>query len=304
MNKIYMQYPLDITGTNELYDGEVHEIIPQSLYQVNVYGNEFYIMEYFDYTSNTTAVTLLMRINNLLVKVPLDEYDSLIQYMNNNNLTRIDITKFNFPQNIKLAQTINAQSLFKEPNKEDKQSNKPNEFTWEQFVPVNINGIQNIPGTVFESDCIIISPTDEETYRFCKSTSYPLKDQKIEEGLKNYYINENGVKCYDFSINVQPGTIGRKLVITPDNKIKVVELYLIPGIHHYKIFYSDFILREDYNATKYSETMEIYTTWPKQLDQHDRDKAFVEAGQKKLEMVFYDTKGKIISHNELEKYRR
>ena len=75
MDKILIQYPYDYSGDNTLYDGEMHEIIPQALFLANVEGRNLYILSYFDF-SNETKVLIGM-VYNFIPFMILQIYTSL-----------------------------------------------------------------------------------------------------------------------------------------------------------------------------------------------------------------------------------
>ena len=276
MNKINMQYPFDHYGRNELLDGEEHQIKPENLYPITLGGRTFYIMEYFDYSANCQAITLLIEINGTLAKVPLDNYDYLTNYMENNNLRRLNANEIKLPEKIRLAETLEARNLFEGDGR----------IVLNQYVPINTNGVTIVRGCSFSSSGVIIELDDTETYMFDKSPSFKLKDDKIREGLNNYYIDEAGVKRYDFTIDVPAGTIGRIITANKEGEVSIVEVLIISGKHEYHTAYSDFVFTEDYMDARRAGEISIFSTWPNYHDVHDTAVAFRDGGNKKLEMSF------------------
>lgn len=124
--KTKMQYPFDGSGHNRLFDGKEHEILPRELKPLKLNGIDFEVMRYYDITMGVDAITLLTKIGDALVKVPLDDYSILMDYLNENNVLTNEDSDFYLP-NIKLGQTMNTEELIY-PNTSrvaDQSSNPP-----------------------------------------------------------------------------------------------------------------------------------------------------------------------------------
>ena len=168
--KTTMQYPYDSSGTNILFDGTVHEIIPREIKPLKLGGRDFEVMRYYDITMDTEAVTLLTRIGNSLAKVPLDDYSILLDYLDNNNIMSNQNNVYSLP-NIVLAQTLSAQDLLKPPRVSSSFSNlnpprpgcsliddEKEIYRFNEYVPLGNDGTGNSRGSSYESPMWISEP--------------------------------------------------------------------------------------------------------------------------------------------------
>lgn len=290
MTKVNMQYPYDCTGTNPLFDGRIHQMEPYSFHPITIGGRIYFIMNYYDFNANCEATTLLTEINGSLSKVPLDNYDYLYDYLRRNTLPIVTPEQIKLPQTIALAQALQADKIFEGPNHDSIKADPIIEIT--QYVPINPNGTTSVKGGTFAPGSIIIDTlSDNETYYFEKAPSFKLKDDAIQDGLNHYYIDEDGVKRYDFVIDVPEETMGSILMMDNEGNIKRVNVAMIPGKWKYNIVYADFLSKEDYVATKKAGKFDIKAVWPEYRDRHDRNRAFMDGGDKTLDMTFFSAEG-------------
>lgn len=232
MKKIRMKYPLDATGTNELYDGTIHEIEPIGFYELHTGNRKFYVMEYME--NGETMITLLIKIGNTYAKVPLDNYDKIIGLLENGNLKRQDI---NVGENIQLAQAMKMDQLFP-PNPSDSSKNEKEKGKLEfDVVLPTFNNNSNVKGKAYSYRSKLIPPYDNwMEYNYSKEASFNLFDQGLTEGLKT--TNGNGE--YTFTIDVPEGTVGKIYHTTADSRVIAVEVLIIPGIHTYNVLYAPY----------------------------------------------------------------
>ena len=286
-----------------MFDGEVHWIEPQALHPIRIGGRNWYIMEYYDYSANTQAITMLIDINGVLAKVPLDNYDILNDFITDNTLASLDINQIKLPSNISLAETISAKELLSPTNPPDNHIEKPTSIILNEYVPINVQGITTVKGGTFSSAGAIIELNGEEVYHYDKTASFELKTEQIQYGLNHYYIDDKGIKRYDFEIDVPEGTTGKIYMVDDEGMVKTKEVLIIPGKHEYHAIYSDFVQKEDYGAAKQVGKMNIKAHWPEYKDRHDRDRAFRDGGIKILEMEFINHSGKKIGTLNSATYR-
>lgn len=294
-----MQYPYDSSGTNRLFDGTVHKIIPREIKPLKLNGRDFSVMRYYDINMETELVTLLTKIGNTLAKVPLDDYNILFKYLKANNIMSNDNSTSIVLPDIQLAQTMNAQDLLMSG------SHKKPIFKFNEYVPLSENGTVKSIGGSFSSSLLIIEPyTDIETYMFSKAGSFADKDQEIQNGIRNLPSNKIGIYKYKFSIDVREGSMASILSVDNENKVRHQLVLLIPGIHEYTITYAPCMYREDYIASRYASTMLIKATWPEYLDRHNRDIAFYDGCRRKLSIEFYNANGKKLDDGEKKHMQR
>ena len=302
MKKINMQYPFGNTSENQLLDGAVHQITPQFLYPLQRGERTFYIMEYFDHSCDCQAFTIITNIDGIYTKIPLDDYNCLFDFLRNNPLPRLTPEALSLPQTIILGQTLQAQALLYEPEKNNTSKKIPS-LDFELYVPINVNGNTNVQNTIYHSSHIVAS--HNQTYHFRKGSNFFLQDRGVERGLHNYYVDENGLKKYDFEIVVPEGTLAKAIHYDANGRAVEQHFLIIPGLHRYHVTYADFVVKEDYiNAIRTNKIEINDVPWPKYQDLHDTDKAFTDGGNKMLGMTFVDYMGRSISSNNMPKGRK
>jgi len=99
MNNIVLniEFPQDYrTGNdrNRLLDGRTHRINISDVSELIIGGIVFYIVDGYDYTSDTEVSTLLTIEGNRLVKVPLTDYSVLYSLAGNSR--RLDVSEIQF----------------------------------------------------------------------------------------------------------------------------------------------------------------------------------------------------------------
>lgn len=233
MKKVRMQYPLDATGANELYDGTVHEIEPIGFYELRIGNRLFYVMEYME--NHEEMITLLIKIGDTYAKVPLDNYDKIIELLENGTLKRQDIT---IGEQIQLAQEMKVEQLFP-PDSSDPsydKENKKRKLEFDVLLPT-FNNSNNVKGKAYRYKSKLIPPFDNWTeYHYGKKASFDLFDQGLAEGLKI----KNGNGEYTFTIDVPEGTIGRTYQTTADGRVISMNVLIIPGKHKYNVLYAPY----------------------------------------------------------------
>lgn len=300
--RISMQYPFDSSGTNRMFDGQVHEILPRNLRTITLRGRQFYVMDYYDFNAGTTAITLLTRIGNTLAKVPLDDYDFLFYYLEHNQLPSIDISNFNFPNKIPLAQMLCASEILPPPHSNLSFKNEEPVFPFLEYVPLTPRGTGQAKGGAFSPAGILIQTDGVETYHFRKAPSFSLKDEGIQQGIASLPEKLFEPAQHKFRIRVPEGTTANVLSVDSEGRVRQQLLLLIPGLHEYTIVYAPCRLREDYIASRKASEIKIKTTWPEYRDRHDRDQAFYDGCQWKLPMRFYNASGESLNPHDNELY--
>ncbi len=172
MKNIRMQYPLDATGDNILYDGLMHDIDPISLRRVIINNAEYFIMEYYDNNVAARVITVLTRIGNKVVKIPLDDYNFLFEFIERYKPPMIDLNEFDFPNVISLGETVNAESLFGIAIAQSKGQIPPipPKFAHNTRLPSSPNKEQmsysrnDIPLTMTASETLNPNPNDDINY--------------------------------------------------------------------------------------------------------------------------------------------
>lgn len=134
-NPVYcnMQYPYDDSGKNPLYDGMSHRIQANSIQGFYLNGRNFYVLHYNDVFSTRPMTTLLTRdaSSGELVKIPLTDYEPLIEYCSRYENCLIDEDLHILPENIGLGPTMDGKLLFNDFLYSQGQSNSnfpPNRF--------------------------------------------------------------------------------------------------------------------------------------------------------------------------------
>lgn len=106
-----MRFPYDSTGENPFYDGRYHSVIPEKIYPINLANREFYILDYFDSSRDSHGITLLARVSDSLVKVPLDDYSYLVDFMH--QCPDLEAQEVELPDSISVAPSfLPARDLF------------------------------------------------------------------------------------------------------------------------------------------------------------------------------------------------
>lgn len=109
MREINMQYPLDFTGSNRYFDGNIHRISPRQLSSFIINNTKYYLLNYYDISVEKEMITILVNINGHLCKLPLNDYNSLFGYID-----RLPIHRENLdilPNNIYLTETFNTEQI-------------------------------------------------------------------------------------------------------------------------------------------------------------------------------------------------
>lgn len=308
---IRMQYPYDSSGKNRMFDGTIHDIIPIEIMPININGQEFFVMIYYDLTMSTIATTLLIRIGNILAKVPLDDYDFFIEYLENNNImsnTRLTSPTstiiFQDNQLIQLAQSISIRDLLTPNPSLNYQKEKPI-FRFNDYVPLSPNGTGEVMGGLFSISYIKIEPyTDEEDYVFNKEPNFEIKDREVKNGIYNFYRSGGLNNKHRFCIEVKEGTTAQVFSVDSEGRVSMQLVLLIPGIHEYTITYASCKYENDYEASRYANTMVIKAKWPEYEDRHDIDNAFYDGCRRNLTIEFYNANGKRINDIKNEYKRR
>lgn len=74
--KCLMQYP-NCSRISSVFDGQLHEIIPTSLFEMNYDSKDLFLLNYVDASlGDRSMVTLLERKNGRFVKIPLTDYNN------------------------------------------------------------------------------------------------------------------------------------------------------------------------------------------------------------------------------------
>ena len=74
--KCLMQYP-NCSRISPVFDGQLHEIIPTSLFEMNYDSKDLFLLNYVDASlGDRSMVTLLERKNGRFVKIPLTDYNN------------------------------------------------------------------------------------------------------------------------------------------------------------------------------------------------------------------------------------
>ncbi len=265
-------------------DGTVHEVTFHRFYPIRISGVDCYVAEYYDYTAGSNMITLITNYDNSWYKVPLDNagYYYLSSYIQRCDQV-FDAEEYSIGQYVKLAQRMDLDF-------EDLNDPRPT-FNINLFVGVNGNGETWVPDTIYRS-CGLISYNGTDDYEYSKELCSPGVIRKVVEGLRNYYINNHGVKEYDFEIDQKENVAISKKVKSPDGTLKHVLILLIPGHFKCKTYYSDFIDKEDYEKCEKADTINIEAEEREYLDLHDVDKVWRDGGNKKLPMTFDKDKNK------------
>lgn len=82
-NNLVVSFPMDTrTGSsrNDLLDGRNHEIEVDQISTFNLGNQQFYLVDGFDITRSCDIEIVLIRIGNVLIKVPLLDYGELDRY--------------------------------------------------------------------------------------------------------------------------------------------------------------------------------------------------------------------------------
>lgn len=110
MKMIKLQYPYD--PNNKLFDGKTHIIIATNLYSFTINNNNFYLLEYFENGKN--MITILIKHNGQFYKMPLDNYDYLINYINTHKLQKEPLDLLSNQNYISTTEIKNAENIFAE----------------------------------------------------------------------------------------------------------------------------------------------------------------------------------------------
>lgn len=272
MNKILkMQYPYDYTKENKIFDGRVHDITVTQIRKTTIRQINFFIIDYYDLTINYNLTALTMKIQNKLVHIPVDNLDLFYEYINSNYFELVDIEKFKLPDNIFLSETIEFKELI------NKETQEEPELTYHLYVPISNEKISKIKERMFfYSNKISLENTTN--YIFSKSPYFNLKEKYVQEQLEKYSSEKSN--NYEFRINVLEGTRG---IISSINNgyTENREVYIIPGIHKYKVTYTPCDL-EDYKLTKNIELISILAN-----ESNDINKIFIDGFNNKNNKEFY-----------------
>ena len=204
-SEIEMDYPFSSTNTS--YDGRTHRIEPTGLYVRNINGRNIYVLLYNDMTlGRYNMVTLLERVGNRFVKIPLEKYDeranefiaSIISSGENitgeisqlsNHIDCRNITNINYY--LELLQR-------KEKTDEEKPIKAAAEALAKILVYVDLNGrwfiSTNTDLSVFGKERKDVSylPLEDTTF---KEPSYHLLTEIEKEYVKkNFVVEEVSVK--------------------------------------------------------------------------------------------------------------
>lgn len=291
-NKISMQYPLDASGNNELFDGQTHNIEPIAIRRIEINGREFFVLDYYDHSMGVLAITLLIRMGSLFVKVPLSDYDALFTYLDTHEQELLQLSDVKLPDKIPLAQTLQPEYLFGNTNKPD------DIYTFENYVPLtsNGNGIAR-DGAYSLSYVRIESFSDDEQYVFSKEANYPLKDIGIQEGISNWQLNEDGIPTYSFQVKVPPYTVGTVAETHNDGRTLLRQVYIIPGIHEYQITYGFCRTNEEYAASRRASSIVMEADYNDYKGLKDKKRAFFDGCKGTLPTDYYNADKKRISTN-------
>lgn len=115
-----MQFPKD--ERNDIFDGKVHNIVPEEIASILIGNNKLYVLTYIE--NNLYGTTLLAQSKEgRFFKVPLDDYQYLDEFLNNayahkdgayiqqESLSLLDNQEY-----IDTAEVQNAAQLFSNPN--------------------------------------------------------------------------------------------------------------------------------------------------------------------------------------------
>lgn len=284
---IKMQYPYD--PTNPYYDGKEHLVTPIFYVPIEIGGNKFFIMKYYDHHLNSEMITLVINIGNQLLKVPLNEkgYELLNKYLENYK-GKLYYCK---AQAIGLTKGIHIDNL-----------ESPYRFYF--FVPRNEGGMTSVGSCTYTSNSVVGS-NGIRTHNFIKEPLYrPIADglqyglNKCNIGMplpsmpNNYkispsYYNDKNVLTYHFFIDIPKGATVEETIIGSDNKARVVLLQMIPGKYLITGYYSDFT-EKDYEQAKETKELKIVDEKESYNGIKDQPVVFRDGGAGLLPMYFDD----------------
>lgn len=300
-----MQYPFDLSGKNPAYDGEVHDIKPTSIRRINLLGRDYFIMEYFDYNTNGNMVTLLTRVGNTLVKVPLTDYVILLQYIETTNLPYEDMNRFLFPEKIMLGETLDSHNLFAAKMAEQQppapaQPAPVDALEFTQYIPLMAGWEGSLRGSYYRSCGVLLD--EPQTYHFDKDYNFDRKDAAVKSAIDSLPRDDGSMKEKDIVVEVPEGTIGHTYIFDNDGKGKVVQVYLIPGIHKYHLVFSQVATDNDYVASRMASSIDIKAPSSDYRDVHDYARAFNDGCNGILPTEYFNHSGKSILKNEVQRF--
>ena len=204
-SEIEMDYPFSQTNTS--YDGRTHRIEPTGLYVRNINGRNIYVLLYNDMTlGRYNMVTLLERVGNRFVKIPLEKYDeranefiaSIIS--SGENITG-DISQLSSHIDCRNITNINYYLELlqrKEKTDEEKPIKAAAEALAKILVYVDLNGrwfiSTNTDLSVFGNERKDVSYLPLEDTTFKESSYHLLTEIEKEYVKKNFVVEEVSVK--------------------------------------------------------------------------------------------------------------
>ena len=271
MKNINIQYPIDSTGKNPSYDGQVHSIVPSYLRRFTIGGMTFYVLDYFD--NDTRMTTLLVRINGQFYKVPLTDYVALFAYLTKNPPEAIDAACL--PDNIGITNTLSFEKHIL-PLALSRGKQEP-VFDFDLYAPVNDREAQ---GFFRSRGCSIGAYSDSYTYHFEQGVHSRHVDSGVRAGARI------GVPTYDFNVRFNPGDTGVIYGRGKDGKLIKYRVFMIPGVHRYHVTYAE-TDKARFNASIASSLDIRGAKDDTYRDLHDTDDAFIDSYAGVLEQQFY-----------------
>lgn len=274
-DRVRMDYP----------DGTIHHIEFSRFYPIKIGNVDCYVAVYFDYTLNSTMITLITYIDGIWHKIPLNSegYSYLNDYIEKNQSKYLDASDYDLGDRIRLAYAMDLIPPSNDPN--DKRNKKPL-FKVNYYVPINSNGVTNVKNTIYRSNSVTTEINKNQTYSYEKAFNNNKISSSISRGVEDYFINRNGVKQYDFLVEIRNGDSATKEIVTKDGKRMTIVAHMVPGLFECSAYYSDFVDYDDYTDAMLSDNIKINANTNEYKDLHDYDKVWKNGGNKELEMNF------------------
>lgn len=270
MKNINIQYPIDSTGKNPLYDGRVHSITPSYLRTFTLGGMQFYVLDYYD--NNNRMTTLLVRVGGQFYKVPLTDYNALYEYLMHNKPT--DVSMSCLPEKIGITNTLSFRDhLLPLSNRRDSEV----VYDFNLYAPVNDRDAR---GFFRSNGCSSEVYSDEYTYHFEQGVHSARIDSGVKAGARM------GIPNFDFNVRFNPGDTGVVYGQGPDGKLVSYRVFMIPGVHRYHVTYANTDVNR-FNASIASNLDVKGASCSEYRDLHDVPSAFIDSYSGILDQQFY-----------------
>ncbi len=233
MKKILMEYP-SYDGHNKLFDGGTHIIYPTKLYSFSAGNRSFFLLHYYDDTMKKRCFTILAKSNEAFVKIPLTDYRRFRKVMHKLDLVpaSLDI----LPEHIYLGTTLSPDFLF--PMAQSTTFLGEPVFDFHYYYAYSQDNPPIVNDRVYQSRCLETSLISKNQYYHFDKGFLGVKASNLlaTEMIKRESLAKMGDDFnVEFLVRVEEGTT-EYLPEKKDGTVKMRSVYLIPGIHRYKIY--------------------------------------------------------------------